>query len=154
MNNTKSATTAGLLGIFLGGVGAHDWYLGNRNKALLHIALVGGALGVMFVTSIFLPAVLSRSTYLDIEGVLSGINILAWGAVVTSIVWGAIEGLLLLEQGDDGLIKQNFVVVNPDQMIKSEDTSGSQVKLDLNDGLQSSNTEVVFYPQDDQGTKI
>ncbi len=154
MNNTKSATTAGLLGIFLGGVGAHDWYLGNRNKALLHIALVGGALGVMFVTSIFLPAVLSRSTYLDIEGVLSGINILAWGAVVTSIVWGAIEGLLLLEQGDDGLIKQNFVVVNPDQMMKSEDTSGSQVKLDLNDGLQSSNTEVVFYPQDDQGTKI
>ena len=154
MNNIKSATTAGLLGIFLGGVGAHDWYLGNRNKALLHIALVGGALGVMFVTSIFLPAVLSRSTYLDIEGVLSGINILAWGAVVTSIVWGAIEGLLLLEQGDDGLIKQNFVVVNPDQMIKSEDTSGSQVKLDLNDGLQSSNTEVVFYPQDDQGTKI
>ncbi len=133
MNNTKSATTAGLLGIFLGGVGAHDWYLGNRNKALLHIALVGGALGVMFVTSIFLPAVLSRSTYLDIEGVLSGINILAWGAVVTSIVWGAIEGLLLLEQGDDGLIKQNFVVVNPDQMIKSEDTSGSQVKLDLNE---------------------
>ena len=154
MNNTKSATTAGMLGIFLGGVGAHDWYLGNRNKALLHIAFVGGALGVMFVTSIFLPAVLSRSTYLDIEGVLSGINILAWGAVVTSIVWGAIEGLLLLEQGDDGLIKQNFVVVNPDQMMKSEDTSGSQVKLDLNDGLQSSNTEVVFYPQDDQGTKI
>lgn len=154
MNNTKSATTAGLLGIFLGGVGAHDWYLGNRNKALLHIALVGGALGVMFVTSIFLPAVLSRSTYLDIEGVLSGINILAWGAVVTSIVWGAIEGLLLLEQGDDGLIKQNFVVVNPDQMIKSEDTSGSQVKLDLNEMGCSSNTEVVFYPQDDQGTKI
>lgn len=133
MNNTKSATTAGLLGVFLGGMGAHDWYLGNKNKALLHVFLVGGALVVMFVTSIFLPVVLSRSTYLDIEGVLSGINILAWGAIATSIVWGAIEGLLLLERGDDGLMKRNFVVANSDEMMKPEDAADSQVELDLND---------------------
>lgn len=154
MNNTKSATTAGLLGVFLGGMGAHDWYLGNKNKALLHVFLVGGALVVMFVTSIFLPVVLSRSTYLDIEGVLSGINILAWGAIVTSIVWGAIEGLLLLERGDDGLMKRNFVVANSDEMMKPEDAADSQVELDLNDKSQGSNADVVFYPQDDQGMKI
>lgn len=31
-NGFKSATTAGLLGIFLGAVGAHCWYLGDKKK--------------------------------------------------------------------------------------------------------------------------
>jgi TM2 domain-containing membrane protein YozV len=29
----KSATVAGLLGIFLGQFGAHSWYLGKKNRA-------------------------------------------------------------------------------------------------------------------------
>lgn len=31
-NNVKSATVAGLLGIFLGSIGAHCWYLGDKRK--------------------------------------------------------------------------------------------------------------------------
>lgn len=33
----KSRLTAGLLGCFLGGIGAHDFYLGNNKRAVLHI---------------------------------------------------------------------------------------------------------------------
>jgi TM2 domain-containing membrane protein YozV len=35
----KDKTTAGLLGIFLGSWGAHHFYLGNTNKALLYLLL-------------------------------------------------------------------------------------------------------------------
>ena len=35
----KSKLTAGLLGIFLGGLGIHNFYLGNTGKAIAQIAL-------------------------------------------------------------------------------------------------------------------
>lgn len=35
----KSKMTAGLLGIFLGGVGAHNWYLGYTGKAIAQLVL-------------------------------------------------------------------------------------------------------------------
>lgn len=35
----KSKLTAGLLGIFLGGLGVHNFYLGNTGKAIAQIAL-------------------------------------------------------------------------------------------------------------------
>ena len=37
--NPKSATTAGLLGIFLGAFGAHNWYLGEKNKGIAHVCM-------------------------------------------------------------------------------------------------------------------
>ena len=37
--NAKSKLVAGLLGIFLGGLGIHDFYLGNTQKAIIHILL-------------------------------------------------------------------------------------------------------------------
>ena len=35
----KSKLVAGLLAIFLGGIGIHDFYLGNTKKAIIHILL-------------------------------------------------------------------------------------------------------------------
>src|SRR5215218_1174928 len=35
----KSKMTAGLLGIFLGGFGVHNFYLGNTNKAIIQIVV-------------------------------------------------------------------------------------------------------------------
>jgi len=35
----KSRMTAGLLGIFLGGFGVHNFYLGNTNKAIIQIVV-------------------------------------------------------------------------------------------------------------------
>lgn len=42
----KSRTTAALLAIFLGGFGAHEFYLGNSNSAILRLVvyIVGGVL--------------------------------------------------------------------------------------------------------------
>lgn len=42
----KSRTTAALLAIFLGGFGAHEFYLGNSNSAIIRLVvyLVGGVL--------------------------------------------------------------------------------------------------------------
>ena len=41
----KSRMAAGLLGIFLGGLGIHNFYLGNTNRALIQllVGLLGGA---------------------------------------------------------------------------------------------------------------
>ena len=56
----KSKMTAGLLGIFLGGFGVHNFYLGNTNKAVIQIvvtvltcglgALWGIYEGIMIIT--------------------------------------------------------------------------------------------------------
>ena len=42
----KSRTTAALLAIFLGGFGAHEFYLGNSNSAIIRLVvyIVGGVL--------------------------------------------------------------------------------------------------------------
>lgn len=39
VEGAKSKLIAGLLGIFLGGLGIHDFYLGNTQKAIIHILL-------------------------------------------------------------------------------------------------------------------
>ena len=49
--NSKSKLTAGLLGIFLGGLGVHNFYLGYTGKAIAQILLscvgVGGIWGLI-----------------------------------------------------------------------------------------------------------
>ncbi len=42
----KSRMAAGLLGIFLGGIGIHNFYLGNTNRALIQllVGIIGGAI--------------------------------------------------------------------------------------------------------------
>ncbi|MCR4649472.1 MAG: TM2 domain-containing protein [Lachnospiraceae bacterium] len=40
----KSKVVAGLLGIFLGSLGIHNFYLGYKNKAIWQVALTGGSI--------------------------------------------------------------------------------------------------------------
>lgn len=63
----KSKLIAGLLGIFLGGVGAHNFYLGHTTKAIVQLCLtlIGGA-------------------------VTCGIS------AIVACVWGLIEGIQIL----------------------------------------------------------
>lgn len=67
----KSKMAAGLLGIFLGGFGVHNFYLGYTNKAVLQLVLmiVGFVLSCVFV-GIFL--------------------------VFGIAVWGLVEGIMIL----------------------------------------------------------
>lgn len=42
----KSKLTAGLLGLFLGGIGIHNFYLGNTGRAILQIVLTVVTCGI------------------------------------------------------------------------------------------------------------
>lgn len=69
--NAKSKLAAGLLGIFLGHLGIHNFYLGYTSKAItqLVLSLVGYLLLCVFVGSLFLLA--------------------TW-------IWGLVEGIMIL----------------------------------------------------------
>ena len=66
-NAPKSKLVAGLLGIFLGSLGIHNFYLGNNNRGLtqLLVSLIGG---------IFTCGLASIAT--EIWGLIEGIQIL------------------------------------------------------------------------------
>lgn len=111
--NTKSATTAGLLGIFLGAFGAHNWYLGEKGKGIAHVCMMCGGVLVEIIAGAVLPSVLSFSallTWASILGVLGGIAALAMSA---SGLWGLIEGITILAQGDAGLARKGYAVATP-----------------------------------------
>ena len=84
----KSRMTAGLLGIFLGSFGVHNFYLGYTKKAVLQLCL---NLGTWVLNLILLP-ILSFFT-LGFGAVLYSVSWLPWLAVW---IWGLVEGVLLL----------------------------------------------------------
>lgn len=111
--NTKSATTAGLLGIFLGAFGAHNWYLGEKGKGIAHVCMMCGGVLVEIIAGAVLPNVLSFSallTWASILGILASIAALAMSA---SGIWGLIEGITILAQGDAGLARKGYNVATP-----------------------------------------
>ena len=52
MQNTKSATTAGLLGLFLGAFGGHNWYLGDNKKGIIHCSMAGAGILLVIIGNI------------------------------------------------------------------------------------------------------
>lgn len=109
-NNVKSATVAGLLGIFLGSVGAHDWYLGDKKKGIIHVCLAASGFVVTIIASVILPATLSFRAMLAMAGLvalLDGIAALIMGA---NALWGLIEGIQILVQGDAGLARKGYAI--------------------------------------------
>ena len=116
MYTPKSATTAGLLGIFLGAFGAHDWYLENRQRqAILH--LVATAAGVALFTIVtILRAIASSGQSPDVVTLLNNIATIlysfAWLATLGSVIWGIIDGVLIITQGDAGLKARGYYIKN------------------------------------------
>lgn len=111
--NTKSATTAGLLGIFLGAFGAHNWYLGEKGKGIAHVCMMSGGLIVNIVAGIVLPSVLSFSALLTAAGILAILGGVAVLAMSASGIWGFVEGIIILTQGDAGLARKGYAVAGP-----------------------------------------
>ena len=72
----KSKIAAGLLGIFLGGFGVHNFYLGYTGKAIAQVLM--GGLGILL--TLFSCGIL-------------GIFIFA---AIGSSIWGLIEGIMIL----------------------------------------------------------
>ncbi len=125
----KSAMVAGTLGILLGALGVHDWYLGNQKKAKTHVALaVTGA--ILFALNAILRSLMASSNKVSAATMLSTfatvVNVIAWLVIVADVVWGIIDGILLLVQGDVGLVARGYTVqsmVNkkPNQTLSTED---------------------------------
>ena len=114
-NNVKSATVAGLLGIFLGVVGAHDWYLGRKTKGIIHVALFAGGI-LMEVLIPVLTAALSYRTLATIAFLFVILAPLGTLMISASGIWGFIEGIVILVQGDAGLAQKGYAVAAPQQM--------------------------------------
>jgi TM2 domain-containing membrane protein YozV len=95
----KSATTAGLLGIFLGFAGAHSFYLGQKTLGIIHLCLGGGG-ALLCVLAIILPVMFLGGGDLGgafgsvvLAPVLISVGTLAMSA---SGIWGLIEGVMCL----------------------------------------------------------
>lgn len=107
----RSAVAAGILGIFLGAFGAHNWYLGQKRRGLLHCIILGAGLiicilfGVLAgVTAFSVPALSIFFTAIATIGTIA-----IWG----NSIWGLVEGIIILTQGDPALAARGYTVAAP-----------------------------------------
>lgn len=111
--NTKSATTAGLLGIFLGVFGAHNWYLGEKSKGITHVCMMSGGVLVEIIAAAVLPNVLSFTMLIQMAWLFTVLTAVAGLAMSASAIWGLVEGIIILSQGDAGLARKGYAVAEP-----------------------------------------
>ena len=112
----KSSTVAGILGIFLGSFGAHDWYLGDNKKGLLHVSLFGGG----FIVAIFGAVLAALTAGIPIIAVLFGlIAMLGYLVLLGNCIWGLIEGIIILSQGDAGLAAKGYPIAAPQVVVQN-----------------------------------
>lgn len=116
MQGYKSATVAGLLGIFLGGIGVHNFYLGEKKKGLIHVGLAAGAFIVDILALAILPNALSWYALFQMAWLLSLLNAVGNIALAASSIWGLVEGIQILTQGDAGLAAKGYKVAPQPQM--------------------------------------
>lgn len=111
MQTVKSATTAGLLGIFLGQYGAHDWYLGKKVKGAIHVALAAaGVILVMVATIIVANVDEFRLSVYGPPAYAFAMYIVAYLVLFGNGIWGLVEGIILLTKGDAGLQAQGYTL--------------------------------------------
>lgn len=112
MHTYKSAEVAGVLGIILGGVGALDFYLENYRKMAVHIGLLVVSLGLIVVDVLVLPLSWSALELTEYAWVTSVLEFLTVTLVLGNFLGGAVEGILILVRGDDGLAKRGYRISN------------------------------------------
>jgi len=78
MEERKSKLVAGLLGIFLGYLGIHNFYLGYTKKAIIQVSVY---VGCMIVGSILL---------------IIGIGIFFYMGAIGISIWALVEGIMIL----------------------------------------------------------
>ncbi len=88
----KSKVVAGLLGIFLGSIGAHNFYLGYKAKAIWQVAITGGSLVLGFLIIII---------SIPLAFIIIGYFTMFFGYALCFVpagvgLWGLIEDLMIL----------------------------------------------------------
>lgn len=143
-NNTKSSVTAGILGVFLGAFGGHDWYLGNTKKAIAHVALCVGGL-LLLMVGVILMSISDNIPLLRTLFVC--LVVAAYVIIIGNGVWGFIEGVVIIAQGDAGLAAKGYkvaaqatttmqtntpVVAADDAKLTSDNSATNVVQSDVN----------------------
>ena len=105
----KSAVAAGLLGIFLGQFGAHDWYLGDKKGGLIHIVLLAGSFVVILLSSVVAAVALVGGINF-LSAIFGFFASVAYLVMMGNGIWGLVEGIILLVQGDAGLAAKGYTV--------------------------------------------
>lgn len=118
-NKIKSATVAGLLGLFLGQFGAHSWYLGKKKQGIAHVCLfAAGIILVMIASIVAFSAVSSpysyyRATTSGASGISLVLLFLGWIITIGNGIWALVEAIILFVQGDAGLAAKGYTVATP-----------------------------------------
>lgn len=91
----KSKVAAGLLGIFLGCYGVHNFYLGYTKKAIVQLSIILLAIVSIFI---FAFAVTGMESNISDGGAIALIiwYIIEFVAIIGVQIWGFIEGILIL----------------------------------------------------------
>lgn len=143
MNNhsPKSAIAAGLLGIFLGSLGIHNFYLGDKKKGIIHLCLLGGTILLSLIGSIVVAAgaasvVVPSGNYLNVGGAVAGFGASAIFVALAGLVsagntiWGFVEGIIILVQGDAGLAAKGITVATAATAPAAEKTTEKKSESD------------------------
>ena len=92
MEQNKSKLAAGLLGIFLGSYGIHNFYLGYTNKGITQVALSLGSVALsilLWFLGGLLSIVLIGIPLMFIAFILDFVPLGVW-------IWGLVEGINIL----------------------------------------------------------
>ncbi len=98
----KSRVAAGILGIFLGCLGIHKFYLGIPT-AIVHLIVGGGGLGLLIVASVVAAGAAMTMSYTGamVAMVAALVLVLGWLIAAVSGIVGLIEGILYLTKSDE-----------------------------------------------------
>ena len=91
----KSKLAGGLLGIFLGWVGVHNFYLGYTKKAIVQLCLTVGS--VVLETVLYIVATVLALIYIGF--LIYPIAVLVGFIPVGVGIWGFVEGIMILAGG-------------------------------------------------------
>lgn len=92
---TKSAIAAGLLGIFLGSLGVHNFYLGFKKKAVAQLLLsIAGIFFTVLYGITLAGAIIGGDMLLPLLAVLFLLAGIA--CMMASSIWALVEGIMLL----------------------------------------------------------
>ncbi len=117
MKKPKSTTLAGMLGVFLGVFGVHDWYLGKKKPALIHSILAVISIAFMIVVVACSSADETLAHLLRSgSGIMFIFYSFAWIVWLLNTLWGTVEGFMILDRGDARLnlepaFKKRFQIV-------------------------------------------
>ncbi len=97
VKGAKSKIVAGLLAIFLGSYGVHNFYLGYIKKAVIQLALVLGAL-ILYVGAAMGLAVTEMNYHnSEVMAVILVIVVLLFCAAIVGVrIWTFVEGIMIL----------------------------------------------------------